>query len=799
MSLSLSLSLAAALFATSLSASEIAQAKSEAKTEAKSEAKTEVKQAPKSPSKLSDVIVTSNRIQGLASKIFYKEQIDEELIFDSKDLVRYQPDVGLADNGRHLRGFAIRGVEGNRVGISIDGVSMPAYEDNSLYGRYGNFNTARPAIDPELVRAIEVDKGADSFNYGSGNLGGGVNYKTLGVRNLVKPGESFGGLIKTAYSSKNRELLGTLALGFDTKYLEGAFLYSKRNGREVKPKSTDNKEKANARSLADPVKNDFHSALFKLVYKVNENNRLGYSISLQNNRAHIKEHSYSLIMSYARDADDISRRATHNLFYELDLEDMFLTLFRIDLDYQKVKMKAYNLKYYTDPVLDTSHEVDNRLMQSDMKRLRLRFDSDAINLLGAEHTFSLKAAYAMHSFTNKNVFTYITWKRDRNTGATSNYKVSAGKPSSIQPPVKGKEFNISLIDSVEIGDDYSLRLGLRYDKHKLIPLKPKFNCPTCSSKIKAVSFSGLSGLLGMDAKLQKGLIASLDLSTGYRVPSHSELFFTWSNSANSWIANPKLKAEKAYNIQAGLKGKNDLGEFSIAIYTTMYKDFLQENSWLERVKNPYYTPPRPGGGGGGSSWWYGRDNKEYNETLHFRMENFQRARVMGFELYGKLLFDSFGASGFWADLSTGFSKGKAKGGISILAIPTFKLVAGLGYKSELWGLSLKYTHQGSKKPRTAMQDNYAHSWKTGYKYEQRPFPYLSKRSNVFDLQGFVSYKNFTLRAGLYNVFNQKYNTWDRLRGINTIGTTNTVDRSGKGLPRFNEPGRNFTVSLQYKF
>ena len=78
-----------------------------------------------------------------------RKVIQEELIADNYDLVRYATDVGISDNGRRNKGFAMRGVEGNRVGISIDGVNLPDSEENSLYARYGNFNSSRLSIDPE--------------------------------------------------------------------------------------------------------------------------------------------------------------------------------------------------------------------------------------------------------------------------------------------------------------------------------------------------------------------------------------------------------------------------------------------------------------------------------------------------------------------------------------------------------------------------------------------------------------------------------------------------------------------------
>lgn len=34
------------------------------------------------------------------------------------------------------------------------------------------------------------------------------------------------------------------------------------------------------------------------------------------------------------------------------------------------------------------------------------------------------------------------------------------------------------------------------------------------------------------------------------------------------------------------------------------------------------------------------------------------------------------------------------------------------------------------------------------------------------------------------MLNRKYHTWDTLRGINKISTTDSVDKEGKGLERF---------------
>jgi len=145
--------------------------------------------------KVTDEISSPRKTQ---SAVIHKNEktIQKEMIRDTRDLVRYTTDVGISDNGRFLKGFSIRGVENNRVGISIDGVNLPDSEENSLYARYGNFNSSRLSIDSELVREIDIVRGSDSFNQGSGYLGGGVNYRTLEAGDFLLPNKNYGVLLR---------------------------------------------------------------------------------------------------------------------------------------------------------------------------------------------------------------------------------------------------------------------------------------------------------------------------------------------------------------------------------------------------------------------------------------------------------------------------------------------------------------------------------------------------------------------------------------------------------------------------
>ncbi|MCT8249554.1 hypothetical protein NBG80_09555 [Proteus faecis] len=56
-----------------------------------------------------------------------------------------------------------------------------------------------------------------------------------------------------------------------------------------------------------------------------------------------------------------------------------------------------------------------------------------------------------------------------------------------------------------------------------------------------------------------------------------------------------------------------------------------------------------------------------------------------------------------------------------------------------------------------------------------------------------------MRAGVFNLFNRKYSTWDALRSLPESGTTNQIGRVRLGLQRFTAPGHNFPMDILLYF
>ena len=757
------------------------------------------------PLQLQQVNVRGKRMTPPSVERKQLEQIQTEMIRDNKDLVRYTPDVGLSDSGRHQKGFAMRGVEGNRVGISIDGVNLPDSEENSLYARYGNFNSSRLAIDPELVRQIDIAKGADSFNTGSGALGGSVNYKTLDARDILDSEQKFGGILKSGYSSRNIEWTNTGGVAWDTGRFDGVLLYSQRRGHEteshgrrghaaVKEGEGEN-IRGSARGIPDAAKHKYHSFLAKAGVQLNENHRIGASINGQQGNNYTIEDSYNLIGSNWRHADDWHKRRNFNAYYEYTPDSDVLGLLRMDADYQKTYVGAINYKgtYPQDwssdewpkPYLWDQPDLDNvyrRDMMTRFKRLSVRFDSQPLQW-GGKHTLSLRSFIGERAFENLNQDD-IYWKGEK-------YRST----NTIQYPVKTRNYGFSLSDHTRWNDTLTSNIGVRYDHTKMTPQDLNAECNNCAEKPDANSFSGWSGFAGLGWQFADGWRAGYNVSTGYRVPTASEMYFTFNNGAATWVANPSLKAERSVTHNLSLQGQGAAGHLDLNLYQSNYRHFLSEEQYLETVVDPtcdWY-----------SQYWSGCS--PHRSQLYWHMTNIDKARIRGIEFSGRLNVDKVWPAvpaGWKLFGALGYAKSKLSGDNSLLSTQPLKIIAGIDYESpsDKWAVMSRLTYLGGKKANDAQYTVYEGSNNKGFTKNVEAYPWLNKSAYVFDLFGhYKPTKNLTLRGGVYNLFNRQYHTWDSLRGIYSYSTTNAVDRDNKGLQRYYAPGRNYAFSLEYKF
>ena len=480
-------------------------------------------------------------------------------------------------------------------------------------------------------------------------------------------------------------------------------------------------------------------------------------------------------------------------------------MIRADVDYQKTKLGSINYKgdYVSDKSIDKESvkKIDNRQTPATYKRFSLRIDSQPINLLG-DHRFSLQTYMSKRHFENVN----------------DDLDVDSNKHSiyTIQNPVNTKQYGISLLDNVTFNDTYSANLGIRYDHSTMVPLdyNVPYKAPTKSvpKKPETAKFNNLSGLIGLNAQINENWKLNYLVSSGYRLPSASEIFFTFESNYGNWAANPNLKAERSLSQSLTLQGKGEVGELDFTIHHTRYHNFLFEQETLKSFENPGYDED--------FCYGYGiNDACKYLLTPYQQMVNLDKAKISGLEFKGTLNLHSVVNSiptGFSLFGAVGYSKGKLSNGESLLSIQPIKTILGFDYESpnKTWGIFSRFTYLGAKKNGDAKIGEIevpSRTWvckELGCEVDEEKahrqlntYRWLNGSAFITDLFGYYKpIENVTLRAGVYNLFNRKYHTWDSLRGINRRSTTNGLNwDTGYGLERFYQPGRNFAASVEIRF
>ncbi|MFN3546281.1 MAG: TonB-dependent hemoglobin/transferrin/lactoferrin family receptor [Mesorhizobium sp.] len=159
-----------------------------------------------------------------------QEDIDQLQPQTIGDVLRSVPGVNVTGSDRLLgQSFNIRGVgapentgDGGRIIINVDGVQK-FYEQYRL----GSFFS-----DPELYKRVEVLRGpASSTLYGSGALGGVINFETKDASDFIAEGDTTTVRMKSSWSSNGNSWL--FSPTFAQRFANGADLLITGNYRQA--------------------------------------------------------------------------------------------------------------------------------------------------------------------------------------------------------------------------------------------------------------------------------------------------------------------------------------------------------------------------------------------------------------------------------------------------------------------------------------------------------------------------------------------------------------------------------------
>ncbi|HDR1604531.1 TPA: TonB-dependent hemoglobin/transferrin/lactoferrin family receptor [Pasteurella multocida] len=283
-------------------------------------------------------------------------QLKRQQVQDSRDLVRYETGVTVVEAGRFgSSGYAIRGVDENRVAITVDGLhqaeTLSSQGFKELFEGYGNFNNTRNSVEIETLKQASINKGASSVKTGSGALGGAVIFETKDARDLLVE-KDWHLSYKKGYNTADNQELNTFTIAGRYKGFDALIVRTERRGYETENfgyKSYNDRVQGKRREKADPYRRTQESTLLKFGFQPNENHRFVVMADLYETRSRGHDFSYSLKPNTIhhtydevelRHTNDSNRRTNYAFSYENFSANPFYDTLKVTYSDQKIRARA---------------------------------------------------------------------------------------------------------------------------------------------------------------------------------------------------------------------------------------------------------------------------------------------------------------------------------------------------------------------------------------------------------------------------------------------------------------------------
>lgn len=715
---------------------------------------------------LDEVVVTATRgpraMADIAGTVTVKSarEIESELARDIKDLIRYEPGISVANSaGRFgLGGFNVRGIDGNRVLIEVDGIPVP---DSFAIGSFAS--AGRDFVDLELLKKVEILRGAASSLYGSDAIGGVVAFVTKDPEDLIAADATSHVGARAAWFDADESYAATATGAWEGESLSAMLAFTRREGHELDNQGTAGALDA-SRTRPDPQSYQSDAALAKLAWNLAGGDRLRLTLEAG------QEDAFT---------DAISGRRTQ-VFGPITAQTLDLTgddgkrRSRIAFDHafaleRSIAGEGSWQVYWQDS--ETVQRTEELRLNSGIgpafETIRHRRASFEQEVLGGE--LVLRRELAQERATH--VFTYgLELERtdseqlrdgsqtDVTTGEVTNVVQPDTFPVRDFPITQTLEAAVFLQDEIAIGEGrWTVAPGVRADYYDLDPEADAIYLEDNPlSTPAAMNHASVSPKLGIVRHFGDALSAYVQYAEGFRAPPYSDVNVGFTNLAFGYTAipNPDLDPERSRGVELGLRGGSGGSFFSVAAFHNDYEDFIEPFVALG-------IDPDTG-------------------LLVFQSRNIAQARIYGAELRGGLDIGSFSErlSGFGLRTTIAWARGDDRtADVPLNSVDPLKGVLGVGYRSagDRWGAELVLTAVDGK-------DRIDES--AGPQFRAPGYEVLDLFAH-FALGG-----RATLHLGLANLTDETYWEWSDVRGR---------PAGDPVIDRFSRPGRSASASIHFRF
>jgi hemoglobin/transferrin/lactoferrin receptor protein len=696
------------------------------------------------------------------------KEIEDNMATDVKDLVRFEPGVSVRTNpvrfsaalsgvGRDGNsGFNIRGLEGNRVLIQIDGIRVPdAFSFGPQVVGRGDY------LDLDIIKSVEILRGPASALYGSDGVAGAVSFVTKDPDDFLDEGEFFGGRARVAYSSADDSWSEGVVAATQTESgkWQGMLAYTRRDAQETENQG-ENEAEGSARTAPNPSDIESNNVFAKLVYAPSETDRVRltyeyYDRFMTTNALSARGPASPPFVPNAvlnvQGEDETTRdRVALDGRHEGDgfISNAFWAVY-----YQSATTREFTFEDRS-PGADRTREglFDNSVFGG-VVELQSSFDIGGLenNLVyGADYSVTEQEGLRLGTVpTPPDVFPNRPFPKTDFTffGAFIQDEISLfdGK-LKLYPAVRFDSFEVDPEPSTQ----YLGAIAAQEDSH----VTPKFGAVFWPVN-------------------QFGLFANY--AQGFKAPAPSQVNNGFANVVQDYesIPNPNLKPETSETFEGGARIR-DIDVFggtlaaSATAFRAEYEDFIDQVC-VDTTVAACAIDGNPATG-----------------TTTFQYVNLSGAEISGFEARADIRWDS----GF--ALTAAFSTAE---GTQILngvesplnTIDPWKVVAGVRYDDAdgNFGGQLIVTHAAEKDQSDITLGTCTNSLGA-------PVPCFTP--DAFTIVDMTAYWNITeqatLRVGVFNVLDEKYAWWSDARGLPS--TSPITDA-------YTQPGRNASASLIFRF
>ncbi len=692
------------------------------------------------------------------------QEIDQQLVRDLRDLVRYEPNVSVGNNRRYgLQDVNIRGLGGNRVLLLNDGIRVPTQF------QFGTPSLGRDYVDIETLQRVEIVRGPASALYGSDALGGAVNFRTIDPADLLdrngQNGQNSATSLSSNYETVNNSWANTLLTAFRDNNLELLLGFTRRDGNEDRVPS--------GNEFVDDRSNSRNNFLARAVYRFDSTSYLRLTGEVFSNRDNFTVAPITATALVGptgfRGQNETLRADTYRDRFSLDYvfddpeSQGFLTGARLQFYYQNSGINELRIQDF----VRTGAGDDRRRVRSLSNTFLDQVVGGEIQL---QSTFNIGSAvnrltYGLDISTTRNgrIRDGVETRFDAagNPILTTNVVGSDNFPVRDFPNSDTFRLGLYVQDEIALSNSLTLIPGLRFDVYNLDTQIDDLYLRNSPSVVAAdLNASALSPTFGVVWQTSPEFAIVGRYARGFRAPLYSEINAGFTNLTSptfryQTLSNPNLQPETSDTFELGVRGNFPQGNFSLTGFYSSYNNFIETFAAA------------------------GTTRINGNLVNLFQPQNIGQARTYGLELGGEYRF-SPDPHGFSLLASLGWTLGDdLTDNQPLESVDPFRAVVGLRYRApeNQWGAELITTFAADPRLRS---DRPANSYTpSGY--------------TVLDLVGYYNFTPLvTLNVGVFNLLNSQYFLYSDVRPLLNSPTPSDISR-------YAQPGLSLRAGLTWRF